>query len=126
MLLNGVLSLAMVAIILLAMREVWAFHRKREVYHLRRLTLRLTTAGMLLFLLVSVLIAVKLGLNEPYGLERQFIVFWGSIMLLVGGIICLVIADFQTIGDDALHQANQYWDEIAKTLADHHKEAPKE
>jgi hypothetical protein len=127
LLLTATLSLAMFAVIMLALREVWQFRRKRDVYRLRRLTLRLATAGMLLFLLASILIGVRVfGLNEPDGVATLWIAFWGCIMLLTGGILCLVIADFQTIGDDALQNANQYWDDIAKTIAEHQQNLPKE
>lgn len=123
-----VLALVMVLVLLMAMREVWAFHRAREVHRLRRLTLRLAMAAMLLFLLASILIGVNLfHLNEPAGIPPDlWIAFWGCVAILTGGVLCLAIADFQTIGDDALSSVNQYWDEIARAIADHQQRSSKE
>lgn len=127
-LLSVSLALVMVIVLLMAMREVWEFHRKREVYRLRRLTLRLAMAGMLIFLLASILIGVNVfHLNEPAGIAPDvWIAFWGCITIMTGGIICLAIADFRTIGDDTLHNSNQYWDHIAEAIAEHQKSSPKE
>lgn len=110
----------MVAVAGLAIREIVLFRRKNEQYSLRRLTLRIVMAVMLIFLLGSVLIGVReYGLDKPQGVITLWMAFWGCITLLSGAIVCLAIADLRLIGDETFNETNQLWREIAQTIAEH-------
>lgn len=116
----------MLAITILAIGEVHHFRRKRGPYRLRRLTMRLTMAAMMLFLLGSILVGVRIfHLQEPNGIIKLWVAFWGCILLLIGGIFCLVIADFRLIGDDLHEHTNQFINEIMQSMAEQGKH-PKE
>jgi len=110
----------MVAVAGLAIREVVLSQRKGEQYPVRRLTLRIVMAVMLLFLLASVLIGVQVyGLDKPKGFIALWMAFWGCISLLSGAIVCLAVADLRLIGDETFSETNQLWHEIAQTIAEH-------
>lgn len=116
--------LAMLAIIVLAGREVAVFRGDRDAYPLRRLTLRVSTAFCLVFLLGSILV----GVHPPFHLDdlhrtdpRVFLAFWGCIGLLTCAVLCLVIADLRTIQEETRHESSQLWREIAETIAAHEK-----
>ncbi len=117
--------LVMALIVALTVREVALFLRARDVYPLRRLTLRLCTTVLLLFLLASVWIGVQhFHLHEPRGVVGLWLGFWGCIALLAGAVICLAIADLRLLGDDlgrdtALHRI---WRDIAELIAEHEQQ----
>lgn len=123
-----VMALAMLIVVILAMREVQHFRMKRETYGLRRLTLRLTTSGMLFFLLCSILIGVRVfGLEYGDGIVQLFIAFWLCIFLLTGAILCLVIADFRMADDVPSGQhARVSQEEIQRIIAEHQATHPKD
>lgn len=120
------LLLAMALVLLMALREIHIFRREKSVFKLRRLTLRMVTAALLLFLMLSILIGVRFfGLNEPFGVERIWILFWGSISLIIGGLLFLVLADFRTPISDVSERTASYWSDINRTIAEH-QQKPKE
>ena len=122
-----VLLLAMALVLLMALREIYHFRREKSVYLFRRLTLRMVTAAVLLFLMASILIGVRFfGLNEPYGVERIWIIFWGSISLLIGALFFLVLADFRTPLNDARKETVDYWSDIYRTITEYQRQHPKE
>lgn len=122
-----ILLLSMAVVILMALHEIHLFRRDRSVFKLRRLTLRMVTAALLIFLLASILIGVRFfGLNEPFGVERIWILFWGSISLLIGGLFFLVLADFRTPVSDTSERTASYWSDINRTIAEHQQKHPKE
>jgi uncharacterized membrane protein len=110
------------------MREVWQFRRGRGLFRLRRLTLRLCMFGMLVFMLASILIGVRVfGLTDPWGIEVPWVLFWGCITLLAGGVICVAIADFRTVERETRGDAAKFWQEIAEMIAaNDNKHSPKE
>lgn len=117
----------MAAVVGLGIREVWLYRAQRAEYPLRRLTIRLANAAMMLILLGSILIGVRVfGLNEPDGIVPYFMLFWGCITLLTGAILCLVIADFRTIGEETTSDSVRLWHDIAETIAAHEQQPPKE
>lgn len=119
MLFSIIMALLMLLVGLMALSEIRTFRRKRGAQRLRRLTLRLSMAGMVIFLLASLLVGVQIfHLQEPYGVTKLWIAFWGCITLLTGGIFCLVIADFHSIGTDVQEDTKQYWEEFMKTIKD--------
>ncbi len=98
-LLIGIL-LTMLLVFVMIVRECAQYVRKRQTYPIRRLTLRVSTAIMLLFLLASILVGVRafhLGSPEDNGYVQLWAAFWGAVVLLVFGIFCLVIADMRTV-----------------------------
>jgi hypothetical protein len=116
------LSLVMLTVAGMAVREIVLFGRKRAEYPVRRLTLRISTAVMLLFLLVSLLVGVRVFHLDTYqGIIGLFLAFWGCVALLAGAIICLTIADLRMIGDETFADTNHYWRDIAETIAEHEK-----
>ena len=120
-----VVGMAIVAV--MAARELRLFLRKRDTYPLRRLTLRLSMAGMLFFLFASLFVGVRVfHLVEPTGNVTLWMAFWGCITLLTGGVICLAIADFRSLDTDTDENTKQLWREIAETIAAHESHAPKE
>lgn len=120
MVFNVAIGLGLLLVSLLMLREIVQFRRMREVHRLRRLTLRLMMAAMLLFQLLSILIGVRVfGLAEPDGVPNLWIAFWGCIGLLTGGILMLAIADFRLVGEDTLRNSAEHLDEIARTIAEH-------
>jgi len=117
------LIVVMIAIVGMTAREIVLILRKREENSLRRLTLRVTMALMLIFLLASVLIGVRVyGLDKPQPVIGLWMAFWGCIMLLSGAIVCLAIADLRMIGGETHTQANRIWRDIAQTIAEHERE----
>ena len=121
------LLVAMAIVLMMALREVYQFRRNRSIFRLRRLTLRMLMAALLLFLLASILIGVRIfGLNEPYGVERIWILFWGSITLIIGSIFLLVLADFRLVRHDVSEKTAGYWQEINRAIAEHQRQHPKE
>jgi len=113
----------MAVVAVLAVREIVLSRRKGEQYSLRRLTLRILMAVMLIFLLASVLVGVRVyGLDKPQGIITLWMAFWGCITLLSGAIVCLAVADLRLIGDETTHEANQLWHDIAQTIAEHEQQ----
>jgi len=107
---------AMCAVLAMTIREVVGYLRKREPFALRRLTIRLSMAGMLLFLLGSILVGVRVfALGDPHGNATLWMVFWTCIMLLIGAILCLVIADLRLLAEEN-RLALQHWREIARDI----------
>ncbi len=105
-----------------AIREVVAY-RRREGYKLRRLTLRLSMAAMLLFLFASVWVGVQFfGLATPVGFDRLWIAFWTCIALLTIAIFCLVLADLSAIQHDAVTDTSDLLREMAQIIAEHKQE----
>jgi hypothetical protein len=116
------LSIIAVMLIILgfALREVALFARRRESYKLRRLTLRLSMASMLLFLLGSILVGVTyFGLANPVGFDRYWIAFWAFITMLTFAIFCLAMADLRSLGEETDSAATALWQEMAQILAEH-------
>lgn len=112
-----------VAVVVLAVREIVLYMRKKEAYTLRRLTLRMLMAVMLIFLLASVLVGVRVfGLDKPPVIITLWLAFWGCITLLTGAIFCLAIADLRSIGDETTNEANRLWRDIAQTIAEHERQ----
>ncbi|HEY3418172.1 MAG TPA: hypothetical protein VGM23_14945 [Armatimonadota bacterium] len=115
---NVIIGLGILAVIGLIVRELLAFFRKRGAYSLRRLTLRMSTAVMLLFLLVSVFIGIRLfHLDTPEAFPRHWIAFWGCVSLLTGAIFCMALADFRLLDEESRVEAGKLWQEIAETIA---------
>ncbi|MHB0937384.1 MAG: hypothetical protein ACYDCO_15855 [Armatimonadota bacterium] len=107
----------------LAVREIVLATRKSEQYPMRRLTLRIVMAVMLIFLLASVLVGVRVyGLDKPQGIIALWMAFWGCITLLSGAIVCLAIADLRRIGDETFGDTNHLWHDIAQTIAEHEQQ----
>jgi len=109
-----------VIVIILVFRETVAFLRLRTRYALRRYTLRLCMAGLILFLLFSMLVGVLyFHMDNPEGIARLWVTFWGCISLLTAAIFCLAIADLRLIRDETRDDASRLWREIAETIASH-------
>jgi hypothetical protein len=118
-------SVVVVTILVLAGREVALFVRQRASYPLRRLTLRLAMAGMLVFLFGSIGIGVHyFRLDDPAGIITLWLAFWGSIGLLTAGILCLALADLRSLHDDTSDEAARLWQEMAETVARHEHTPP--
>ncbi len=114
--------LAMLLVTGMLLRELVLYRQKRQTYPRRRLTLRISTALMLLFLLASILVGVRffhLGSPEDSGYASIWAAFWGAVMLLIAGIFCLVIADLRTISVETEHDTSSLWRDIAETIAAH-------
>ena len=115
-----ILILVMVAITGMAMREIVLFRRKRGEYSLRRLTLRIAMAIMLILQLASVLVGVRIfHLDTPQGVIGLWMAFWGCIMLLTGAISCLALADMRLVTDETSTETNRIWRDIAEMIAQH-------
>jgi len=125
------LIVGMIVVIVMAINETHHFRRNRSVYMFRRLTLRLCMATMLLFLFASILIGTNVqvfGLTDPVGIDLRWVAFWGCVLLLVGAICCLALADLAMIREDdsliphdiAEKHAN-YREEIEAIIAQHQK-----
>jgi MFS family permease len=128
LLLNIALCLGMLVVIMMATLETQYVRRHRGIYLFRRLTLRLSMAGMLLFLLASILIGLNVrifGLTEPMGVDWRWVAFWGSVVLLIGAICCLALADLTMIKTDVLSEHVQRSAEIDEIIANH-REKPDE
>ncbi|HEY3377984.1 MAG TPA: hypothetical protein VGL77_10885 [Armatimonadota bacterium] len=114
-------------VLIMALREIYLFRKMRDATQVRRLTLRLSMAAMLLFLLVSLFLGVCVfRLVEPDGVVPIWLAYWGCITLLTGAILLLVIADFRLYGEDSLRDSRQYWEEFARTIAAQRDNTPKE
>jgi len=121
------LIVVMTAVAGMTVREIVLSAWKRDEYPRRRLTLRITMALMLIFLLASVLVGVRVfHLDQPQGIIGLWMAFWGCIMLLTGAIVCLAIADLRSIGDDSHAETNRIWRDIAETIAAHEKKRARE
>ena len=119
------LVLAMLAVTGLAVREVMLFAHTRAVYGLRRLTLRMSTAILLLFLLGSILLGVRffhLATPEECGFPSLWAAFWGCIGFITGGVFCLLIADMHLVADENLNEVGRIWHDVAETIAAHQAE----
>lgn len=104
----------------MAAREIVLSTHKREEYSRRRLTLRVSMAIMLVFLLASLLVGVRVyGLDKPQAAIGLWMAFWGCIALLSGAIVCLAIADMRMIGTETHAETNRIWRDIAQTIAEH-------
>jgi len=122
-----VMTLAMLGVLGMAVRELMIFNRQRAEYQVRRLTLRLAMAAMLFVLFASLLIGVRVfRLDEIEGVVTLALAFWGCIALLSIAVLCLAVADLRMLGDQSRQDAAQYWREIAQTIADHELRHPKE
>jgi len=109
----------MTAIAGMIVREIVLSTRRREEYSLRRLTLRIVMALMLIFLLASMLVGVRIyGLDKPRDIEL-WMAFWGCIALLSGAVVCLAIADMRMIGTETHADTNRIWRDIAQMIAEH-------
>lgn len=129
MVLTAILIVMILAVAGLAVREIGLFFKDEGEFRLRRLTLRLLTAFLLIILLGSVLAALRVPvfyLENPEIDPAIFLAFWGCIGLLAGGIVMLVIADLNLIGVETERHTNRYWQEIAETIAQHKHEEKKE
>lgn len=110
---------AMLVVALFATREV-VLYRRRDGYKLRRLTLRLSMAAMLLFLFGSMWVGVTFfGLANPVGFDRLWIAFWTFIALLTIAIFCLVLADVHAIQHDAVTDTTDLLREMAEIITEH-------
>ena len=125
MVLTTILIIMLVAVAGLAVREVGLFFKDDGEYRTRRLTLRLLTAVLLMILLGSVLAALRVPvfyLENPEIDPAIFLAFWGCIGLLAGGIVMLVIADFNLLSVETERHTSKHWQEIAETIARHRDE----
>ncbi len=116
------LVLGIVLIAVMALRELFLYGQGRSDCTRRRLTLRMSMAAMLLFLLASILIGVyvfHLGSPEDSGYVQLWAFFWGCIMLIVVGVFFLVLADLRMISSESQQDTNELWRDIAQTIADH-------
>jgi len=123
------LVLGIIIVAVLAVREMFLFGAKRDAYGIRRLTLRMSTAALLIFLLASILVGVQvfhLGSPEDTGNIGLWAAFWGCISILTGGVFCLVVADLRTVTDERRDDAGRLWRDIAQTIADHEASRSKE
>lgn len=114
------LGITVVLVGWLAIREIILFQQASDGNRLRRLTLRLTTALMLLFLLMSIYLGIEVfHLGTPEGLPRHWLAYWGSVLLLAGGILCMVMADLRMLQADTQDDTRVLWQDIAETIARH-------
>ncbi len=118
-----ILPAMMILFIILAIREVILFKNKKEgVYSLRRLSVRLSMAVMLIFLLGSILTVISVPwfyLVEPQTNPDLWFAYWGSVSMLSFGILSLIVADFHLIGDDTRKDESKMWRELAELIAQH-------
>lgn len=113
---------AMLVILALAVREVLLYTRRRDGYLLRRLTLRLCMAVMLLYLLGSIYVGITFfGLADPVGVDRLWMAFWGCIGLLVGAVLCLVVADLRILREETHRAVKDIWHDMATIIAAHER-----
>ncbi|HOF88347.1 MAG TPA: hypothetical protein PLZ36_09635 [Armatimonadota bacterium] len=127
MLFTIVMTAALLVIVGLALREVALFARRHEGYPLRRFTLRLSTAGMLFFLFGSIFLGVRVfGLANPVGFDTYWIAFWAFVTMLTFAVLCLVLADLRTLGEETRSEAAVRWQEMARMLAAHTRETGEE
>ncbi len=123
MVLTIVIAVAVMVVLALSVRECVLYRRRRDSYPLRRLTLRLCMAGMLLFLFVSIALGITVfGLSDPLGFDRLWAFFWGFIMLLTLAILALVIADFRTLNEEAHTVVRELWHDMAEIIATHEEQ----
>jgi len=110
----------MLAVAGMATREVLLFRRRAGEYSLRRLTLRIAMAVMLIFQMASVLVGVRVfGLDTPGGVAGLWMAFWGCIGLLTLAILCLAVADMRMVGNETSAETNRIWRDIAEVIAQH-------
>jgi hypothetical protein len=110
-------------VLALVARELALYARRRAEYSRRRLILRLATATLIVFLLASVLVAVRgFGLDRPNGDPTLFLAFWCCIALLASGILCLAFADMQLVNTELRRETGRQWQEIAELIAARHRE----
>lgn len=113
---------AMLIITIVAVREVMSYLRRRDEYKLRRLTLRLSMAGMMLFLLASIYAGITwFGLADPVGFDKYWIAFWAFVTMLTFAIFCLVVADLRAITEEKESAALGLWREMGEMLAEHER-----
>ncbi len=125
MVLTAIIIVMILAVAGLAVREVGLFFKDEGEFRMRRLTLRLLTAFLLIILLGSVLAALRVPafyLENPVIDPAIFLAFWGCIGLLAGGIVMLVIADFNLLSAENERHTSKHWQEIAETIARHRDE----
>lgn len=127
MIFNIAIALALLIIVFLALREVLLFRQKRDPLGLRRLTLRLSTSFMLIFLLCSLFIGIRVfQLKDFEGIIQLWIAFWTSIVLITGGVFCMLIADFRQQSETATLKKDDFVMEIARIIAEHQAKPPEE
>ncbi|MHB9025382.1 MAG: hypothetical protein ACYC7E_14635 [Armatimonadota bacterium] len=115
-----IIGVGILAVVGLTARELRAFFQKRGTYTVRRLTLRLSTAFMLLFLFAGIYTGVRVfHLDTPEAFPRHWIAFWGCITLLTGAIFCMVLADLRLLDEEKRVEAGKLWREIAETIANY-------
>lgn len=125
MLFDIIILVAILVILIFATREVLFFTRRRDRYKLRRLTLRLSMAAMLLFLLGSVFVGIRyFGLANPVGFDRLWIAFWAFIGMLTIAIFCLVLADLSAVGEETVTDTTDLLREMAQIIASHQQKMP--
>ncbi|MEI6520432.1 MAG: hypothetical protein WCO98_10430 [bacterium] len=120
-----ILPVMMIFFIVMAVREVIIYRRGDVgVYSFRRLSVRLSMAVMVIFLLGSILTVISVPwfyLIEPQTTPNLWFAYWGSVAMLSFGILSLIVADFHMIGDDTRQDENKMWRELAEVIAQHEK-----
>ena len=120
-----VLPVMMIFFIVMAVREIMIYRNNIEgVYSLRRLSVRISMAVMVVFLLASILTVISVPwfyLIEPQTTPDLWFAYWGSVALLSFGILSLIVADFRLIGEDTRLDEHKMWRELAEVIAQHEK-----
>ncbi len=120
-----ILPVMIILFIIMAVREIMIYRKQAEgVYSFRRLSVRISMAVMIIFLLGSILTVISVPwfyLIEPQTTPELWFAFWGSAGMLSTGILCLIVADFRLIGDDARAEEKKMWRELAVVIAEHEK-----
>jgi hypothetical protein len=120
-----VLPVMMILFVVLAVREVIIYRKQLDgVYSFRRLSVRISMAVMVIFLLGSILTVISVPwfyLIEPFTTPELWFAYWGSVALLSFGILSLIVTDFRLIGDDTRSDENKMWRELAEVIAQHEK-----
>lgn len=115
----------MIVFIIMAVREIILYReQKYGVYSFRRLSVRLSMAMLLLFLLGSIFTVISVPwfyLIEPQTTPEFWFAYWGSVAMLSFGILCLIVADFRLIGEDTRAEENKLWNELAEVISRHEK-----
>jgi hypothetical protein len=120
-----VLPVMMIFFIVMAVREIMIYRNNTEgIYSLRRLSVRISMAVMVIFLLASILTVISVPwfyLIEPQTTPDLWFAYWGSVALLSFGILSLIVADFRLIGEDTRQDEHKMWRELAEVIAQHEK-----
>lgn len=120
-----VLPVMMIFFIIMAVREVMIYRNNTEgIYSLRRLSVRISMAVMVVFLLASILTVISVPwfyLIEPQTTPDLWFAYWGSVAMLSFGILSLIVADFRLIAEDTRQDEHKMWRELAEVIAQHEK-----